>query len=749
MTAISTTDFPFLKDGSPYDDPPIYTAKYSHWIISHATPSMWCQDGETSEFFRPMLVVVFGVTTKDASSSPPQLICVYEAKKEDHLATKYAAALLLCYRRAQWGSGNDDEDANSQQQPFVPTTVSVASPCPVDVSLIRLMARNEQCEFDRVETFTDCSDDDMYRTVLPTQVVDYARRGMHALNRNVTLPPFYSLLSDEQCKALLSPETLDFVSGIKQRMKRARDIALDGDAVETSKLYEESPDFGLALSASTSRPYAVVTLHGRLVRLYDDFVDADHFLTHVGIHERSLPFHPHVPPTDGEITIDFDRVPKATHWHQGLPDEDIEKIEKLCIPNKDSLPVCLPHVYLRWKARTSGTHGGDDLDHPADLGCDPLTSIDMDALVANMTQLIHIVQQGKHEIEKHPLPTVPFDAPVCFWCTRKRSKMSACSACGVAHYCQREHQAMDWKSNHKKYCKVLQASKQKAIEKNNNSMTSLKSSWLEKVLRGDELMASELADRPIDLPTSADSWSSLTPLQQCLLSDVFTIYHWINSINGNRPVPNNVIEVHFVNVTSTLAYLLPEVMSVLVSMLLKRENNNNETKYRFLVSGSHLPEALHQRVFYYDETNTKMTLAPETGKLGDVWHGQDNKRAAVRCYRDSYHVFAERNKSNPPPTMLFSLNCGGKHSFWSASSRHVVSMCIHKIPMIFTESSFYDATVTMDTIVDIAKKDDANSAAKMNEVKGPVENEFGSPFCHEPSPLFRHMNAYTIAFLPK
>jgi len=677
----TTLPFSFLLHGDPYEEGSL-TQQYPHWHCRYTLPRMWCHDVDTDELFQPMLVAVFGMTAASSLPAAWQLIRIVEARVESsHTRSRIAEvctkAILLAFRMR------------------FREVESVTIGHDIDVEYLRLLCQNQE-ELWPSSVQLACVEGLVGADDLMREVVTFVRSNFHALNRDHTVPAFYSRLSKEQLSEFLM--------------------------LQIPALPAEDRAFCFDHSSGWGNSALVHAKH--YVRLYTDPLDASYMLSDVNVHERSMQFHAHVPP-GGEITIDLSRVALAETWFVGLHFDDIEALREAGLTN---VPVGLPRVYFRRTAKPLTDHDGlyDSCGEvPAEAVRDVLLCLTLGVK------------------EMRPVVPTKRDGVQCFWCSRVRLMMKSCSACSVAHYCTPEHQGADWKAGHRKYCKVLQKTKTEQVVVPAQVILSLGSASWEASMRGetcDDIGETERTFLHGLETTETTEWVCLSSIQRAFLSDIYTCADALRTLFPSVLLKSH-LNIHFLDVSllSHTVQLLRHLPLLLPQPL---------PQLRILFTGPTIPSQLHQRVMYLSENETErtgMVLAPETGILGDTWHSQGNRAIVVRMYADHYHTYHEKNTSQDPADVLFSLNSGGRHSFWSASSRLVVKSYVNKIPVVVTEPSLYDAQMTIDTITDIVAKD---SGASVNLVPAAI-NRYASPFQHECKPLPRHRNAYRAAFRPK
>ena len=213
--------------------------------------------------------------------------------------------------------------------------------------------------------------------------------------------------------------------------------------------------------------------------------------------------------------------------------------------------------------------------------------------------------------DKLPPLDIPKDMRRCGWCDRPRERLLRCSACRIAYYCCKPHQANDWKGSHKAECAIL---KQQA-----------------------QFYEAHVASRiavSCGLPSSgaASVCSTWAHVVQPLLRDVLA-----RPILLHLLIPPEVMEGEQEDAITFLEQLAAGGCF---------RADDVATCLRVVLCCSALPQSARNNCFSINDDGTCALLQP-TGALGDSWYEarglvEDSRHVTVKVTDEKYHHFMSK-----------------------------------------------------------------------------------------------------------
>lgn len=356
---------------------------------------------------------------------------------------------------------------------------------------------------------------------------------------------------------------------------------------------------------------------------------------------------------------------------------------------------------------------------------------------------------------------------VCNFCGRRREAMKRCGGCKVATYCCVEHQAQDWKGNHKKECKWL-----KIARDDYGSLlgTDNDNAILEDYSARLEAEQAVLGDTP----------NKTTPVDGALVSErakssAATFWHLLSECGINIQDEGTPTVIHVLNVENAECFLEE----------LGKSDFQQGRQLRIVLVQSAAATGAQNDVLSLSTSSTTFQKLPATGALGDVWHteGRDpaEYRVLVRLYHDKYITLQTGHTLMQPDAVisLGSTKYEGMTFFHSATSI-IADSHLGKIPVAISEPHYVTAHRTLGAVLGRLEMSGANplrrqtkkqSLTWMCKQSGNLERcQFGIEVCSNKSYLTKspvppsivvkqcqmeslpriplHVNAYYCLFVP-
>eukprot|EP01060_Flectonema_neradi_P009580 TRINITY_DN16822_c0_g1_i1.p1 TRINITY_DN16822_c0_g1~~TRINITY_DN16822_c0_g1_i1.p1 ORF type:complete len:566 (+),score=98.29 TRINITY_DN16822_c0_g1_i1:69-1766(+) len=371
----------------------------------------------------------------------------------------------------------------------------------------------------------------------------------------------------------------------------------------------------------------------------------------------------------------------------------------------------------------------------------------------------------------HPVVSPPGDRK-CSFCSRTRTEMARCSGCKVAFYCCNDHQVLDWKSGHKAACMEARKSSSltldlsyptigNEVEKysdlpwfllttdiddfHNKNTTGVLDpevyrmpTWSDDWPKPDFSKAAKLvASDPLK---KVDGWKALYGALELpdnspyasLLDQVMTVYSVLFNITGGHE--KKMVTVHIPDACFEPTAM--ETFGLLLSLL------PNIEKIRIVFCGRRLPKSLHYSVFSWKDSSAMQTIDTSSGKVGDVWRGQEDLPLAIRVFAADHSTMPEAEDCSA----IILLNCSAhRHSFWFSTTHSCVQGIQKGVVVAASCYSMYATKQVAAAFAEVSKKEASQIPPPSDVSLNPFRNPMRS-VSQFPVPCYQ--NAYNCTWSP-